>query len=275
MEPITEVVTPDGTFRTGCIAPSSAAVFAHIPVLADTVPILSVDKAKEYIDKKNYNSQDIFKGWIRNQGGRGSCNGYAGAKALQRARMIRRQKFAELSGEGLYAQINGGQDQGSMLYDAMAKIMATGVPTTASVPYEEYRFDRIKPAAWEEAKRFKGEELYAIKSEPELVTAHCLGFMVVVAVHAGSNWTRLTDTDMVPRSPGAGNHAVGVDDIRYSLQRSQFEYCHFGSWGESVHNQGYAWLSWNNHLATTVGYHGFYAIRSTIDDPQDQFPVVS
>lgn len=264
--------TKDGSFYTGCKVPSSPAAFASVPVLSSVVQPVTKEEAKRYCETKVFNARESFKGWVRNQGQRGSCNGYAGAKALQRARFRRRLPFAELSGEGLYAQINGGGDNGSLLVDGMNAITVNGVPTTRLVPHEEYRKNAIPAEAWQEAKRFRGEELYQLPNEAELVTALVLGFDVVVAVHVTNDWMQIDGNGLIPRCTGVGNHAVGVHDIRYSTQRGQFEFDHFGSWGTNLHEDGCAFLTWERHLSITVGYHGFYAIRSTTDDPQNPAP---
>jgi len=256
----------DGTVvYLGCNAPSSPRVFADVPHLKADYPHVSFADAKRYLETKVFSSKDWFADYIDNQGKRGSCNGYAGAKALERARARRRLERVPLSGEGLYAQINGGQDNGSQLVDGMRAIVEKGIPPKTLVPYEEYLYNRIDPKAWEAAKNYRGLELYQLKTEGDLITATVLGFDCVIAVHVNSDWMKMNPSGMIPPQPGPGNHAIGLDDIRYSKQKSRFEFLHYGSWGKDVHDNGYAWLSWDGHMKTTVGYHGFYAIRGTVD----------
>lgn len=266
-----DVVVIDGTvYRTGCIPVDDVNKLKAIPNLKDVgLPKITLEDAIEYCRSKTYFARNVFgAGWIGNQNGYGSCNGYAGAKALQRARFTRRLKPVVLSGEGLYGQINGGRDQGSMLVDGMKAIETTGVPTEATIPPRQLIYASRFPSNWkEEAGRFKADECYQLLDEMDLVTALVLDFQCVVGVHAGSNWTRMDANEMVPYSPGPGNHAVGVDDVRYRGDRFEFE--HYGSWGASVHKNGRAFLTWEGHLASTIRNHGFYAIRSTKDDPQD------
>jgi hypothetical protein len=42
----------------------------------------------------------------------------------------------------------------------------------------------------------------------------------------------------------------------------------FNSWGLRTGDQGYAWLTWRRHFASTVRYHRFNVCRTTTDDPQ-------
>lgn len=261
-----KIETEDGEFCTGLVAPASPAAFADVPTFSESVRVVSSGEARAYCsDLGRQPGRTRFGGYVRNQGSRGSCNGYAGAKALERARSRRYLDRVELSGEGLYAQINGNRDGGSLLVDGMRAIQANGVPPASMVPHEEYLYNRISAEAWREAAKYKAFECYQITNEAEMISALVLGFDVVVAVHAGRDFTTLRNDGTVPPSPGPGNHAVGVDDLRYSTTRSRFEFDHYGSWGLNVHDQGYAFLSWDDHLKYTVNNHGFYAIRSTID----------
>lgn len=267
------VVINGTVFRTGCNPVDDVNKLKAIPNLKDVgLPKVSLDEAIDYCKSKTYFARNYFTPeWIGNQGSYGSCNGYAGAKALQRARVKRRLNFIKLSGEGLYAQINGNEDNGSQLVDGMVTIGKTGIPTEEVVPPRSKIYVSQFPSNWKEvASHYKAEEAYALMDEEDLITALVLGFDVVVAVHVGNNWTSMNADGVIPYSPGPGNHAVGVDDIRYKNNRFEFE--HYGSWGTSIHANGRAFLTWEGHLKSTRQYHGFYAIRSTIDDKQE--PVV-
>lgn len=257
-------------YRTGCNPVKNVGRLKAIPNLKDVgLPKVTRAEAIEYCQTKTFFARNFFPAsWIGSQGNAGSCNGYAGAKTLQRARARRRLKFVPLSGEGLYAQINGNRDDGSQLVDGMEAMQNGGVPTEILIPPRSKIYMSQFPSGWkDEAARFKGDECYQLMDEWDIVTALVLGFDVVVAVHVGSNWTTMNSNQVIPYSPGPGNHAVGVDDIR--LKDNRFEFEHFGSWGTSIHSQGRAYLTWEGHLKTTRQYHGFYAIRSTTDDPLD------
>lgn len=206
------------------------------------------------------------KSWIRNQGGRGSCNGYAGAKALERARVLRGQRYVALSGEGLYAQINDGRDQGSMLDRGMKALTESGVPPESMVPREEYLWNRISSEAKENRSRFKAIEAYEVDDEDQLASGLALGFVGVVAVHFTGAMQRLDGNGVAGGGHGPGNHAVGVDDVH--VRNGKYEFDFFNSHGVSYGQDGRAWLTWERHFKTTIEYHAFYLIRSTIDDPK-------
>lgn len=261
------IETPVGEFKLGCAVPDSANVFADVPVFGDAVVPWTRDALVRYCASgERMRSRDRFgPKLVRNQGRRGSCNGYAGAKALERARLRRFLDYVELSGEGLYAQINDGRDNGSLLVRGMKALTENGVPRAADVQYEEYRKERISAEAWGRASQFKGFELYQLTTEAELATALASGFDCVVAVHVTNSWTQLTAGGYIPPANGLGNHAIGVDDVIYDAARGVFAFDHYGSWGTEIHEGGYALLTWEGHLRETVKHHGFYAIRSTND----------
>lgn len=208
--------------------------------------------------------------WIRNQGGRGSCNGYAGAKALERARVLRGQPRVVLSGEGLYAQINDGRDVGSMLDRGMKCLMEHGVPPEDMVRREEYLWRNISEQAKQARARFKAHEAFELDkdedAEDQLASGLAAGFMAVVAVHFTGAMQRLDAHGVAGGVEGPGNHAVGNDDVRVRGGRYEFDF--FNSHGLQYGDQGRAWLTWDRHYATTIKYHAFYLIPSTNDDPQ-------
>jgi hypothetical protein len=208
--------------------------------------------------------------YIRNQGGRGSCNGYAGAHTLEKARVKAGRKRVRLSGEGLYAQINGGRDGGSMLDRGMKAMTEAGVPPEALVPHEEYLWNRISSEAKAAMARFKALECYRVDTEDELASGLCAGFLGVIAVHVARGFESIDADGVVGRTDGPGNHAVGVDDIRFHNGEWQFDMVN--SWGRRYGDDGRGWVSWNRHLRTTSRYHAFYLVRGSIDDPEGDNP---
>ena len=93
---------------------------------------------------------DVFgDAWIKNQGPRGACAGYAAASAMERARARRGLDYVELSGDGIYAAVNRGVDQGSGLENNMVWLRDNGVPPASEVPKWEYRKSNITYTSYE------------------------------------------------------------------------------------------------------------------------------
>lgn len=263
------IETKTGEFKLACnpLHANDMPKLLAVSAFADAVPLMSFDAIKQHLETvPRVDTISRFGGYVKNQGRRGSCGGYAGAKALQRARVRRGLPFVSLSGEGVYAAANGGQDNGTLLVDVARVLEERGAPLEAEVPHEEYRMSAIPSAVWQRALSYRGHELYRVSTEQELATALALDFDCVVAVHVTDNWQKMLSDNLIPPCYGVGNHAVGLDNIRYNTRYSRLEYLHYGSWGSEMHVNGYAWLAWDWHLASTNPHHGFYAIRSTVDD---------
>ncbi len=206
--------------------------------------------------------------WIKDQDGVGACAGYAAASAMERARARRGLVYVELSGDAIYAAVNGGRDQGSGLENNMVWLRDHGIPPAELVPRHEFRKNKIPVQAYEEGKRFKGYECFAIRSELELASSIAAGFSSVIAVHAGNGG--LSSDDLIQWSNGVGNHSVCCDDLRYRNNTIEFQIPN--SWGLKWGDRGRGWLRWASHLSNPAKNHMFYAIRSTIDDSKSDNP---
>lgn len=255
-------------FGLGLLVPTTRPLRCR--PLSDSLT-LSFDAIRRILSNKERTPRrELFAGrdWIGNQGRYGSCNGYAGAKALEKSRVLRGLKHVKLSGEGLYAQINGGRDGGSMLDDGMEALEKNGCPTEATVKVREFYTPRTLPeAARHEMPRFKAADCFRIDTEIQLASAIAQDFMCVAAVHVGEAYQNLDRDGVRGASHGDGNHAIHCVDVR--IVDGEFQFDEAGSWDLDNGDQGYAWLTWRKHFISTVRNHAFYAIRSTIDDPQD------
>jgi hypothetical protein len=254
-----------GGVATGLLVPAWRVTTCSQYV--DAGPMWTRERIEEVLSHplRATRSQLFGDPWIRNQGNVGSCNGFAAASALERTRWLRGLPTVKLSGVGLYAAINGGQDRGSMLDDGMQWMQRQGVPPDSLVPEFEWRKSKILSEAWEEAKRFKGFECYGISSAEELASALAAGFVCVIAVHAGNGG--LSPDNVVDWGNGPGNHAVCCDDLRIRGGRYEFQIAN--SWGLNWGERGRAWLQWDRHLSQPIRSHFFYAVRAATDDPQE------
>lgn len=235
--------------------------------------MLSMDQIKSILDDPSRVAARMrfpSNQWIVNQGQVGSCNGMSCAKALQRARVIQGMGFVALSGEGAYAQMNGGRDQGSALSAGMKVMLENGIPPESMVPRFQWRWSAISQEAKDARVRFKAAECYAIESEMELASAIAMGFMCVIAVHASGNYSSLDSDGVSRQSLGSGNHSVGAQDVR--IRNGELQFDSFNSWGSNWGQGGCNWVTWKRHLSSTIRYHQFFAVRAAHDDPQGNNP---
>ena len=258
-------------YKLGCLVPEVRPM--SFAAYADAGPMLTKEQSLKILTDPNRTpSRKRFAGrtWIWNQGQVGSCNGYAGAGALARARVRRGLAYIKLSGESLYAQINGGRDVGSMLDDGMKAIQKTGVSPAELVRHETYLWRDVSAEARAAMSRFKAEECYRVDTEEELIAGLAMGFDGVLAVHVTRGFYNINSEGLVGNSDGAGNHAVCVDDVRFV--NGVFEFDMANSWDLTYGTQGRGYLRWRNHLSNTVKHHCFYLVRTTIDDPKGDNP---
>jgi len=253
-----------------CLGLTELSQVTSLPMYVSAGPMFTKEQINEAITDSFWVKAAAVFGdtWIKDQDGIGACAGYAAASALERAHARRGLPFIELSGDGIYAAVNRGVDQGSGLENNMVWLRDNGIPPAALVPRHEYRKSRIQAVAYEVAKRYRGFETYALKSELEMASAIVGGFSVVIACHAG-NGGRSPD-GLIDWSNGVGNHSVVMDDMR--LRNNTWEFQIANSWGLKWGDRGRGWLRWANHLSNPVKNHMFYAVRSTIDDPEGDNP---
>lgn len=255
-------------FGTGLMLPPAGRVCA-LPAFESRVPLLSEDQVRSLARSGAADGRKLFdRSMIKNQHNHGSCNGFAGAAALTRARIRRGLPRVDLSGAYLYSLINGGRDNGSMLDDGMEAVLSRGIATEATVKWNQIyptQYDKGKADA--EASQYKGFECYAVRlSESSwspfagLWTALAMGFDCVVAVHVGSRFTAVNSDGIAGADAGPGNHAVmcdGLAEINGKLYGTGVN-----SWGTEFGQDGRMQLG-EAHFGQTFGNHVFYAVRST------------
>jgi hypothetical protein len=265
-------VVADGpaTYHTGLLLPPAGFVSAF-PAYLSSGPMLPMDDIRARAASGAYRGSTKFdRSWIKNQRNKSSCNGFAEAAALSRARVRRGLLRVDLSGAYAYSLINRGRDNGSMLEDGMRAAGERGIAPEALVPWDAIYPHLYPAAAHEEAKRYKAFECYAVRSEVELFSALASGFDCVVAVHADNGFMRLDGDGVAGGGRGPGNHAVAADGLY--MVGSELVADGVNSWGTEYGADGRMGMTWARHFRTTTGNHVFYAVRSTTDDPQGTNP---
>lgn len=258
---------------TGCQVPDERPT--TMLSYGDVGPMLTRDQVLEIITSPTYRGgRKRFGPELIKQQENNSCNGQAGAGALERCRVEKGLPYVKLSGTGLYAQVSGGRDQGSMLDDGMHAMMSNGVP-----PYELcsdeylYRQDDMSQEAKQACGRFRAHECHRIDDEDMLLSALASDFFCVVAVHVGRNF-QVTQNGVINPSDGPGNHAVLLDGLVYDAGRFYEDMAN--SWGVREWGVGGRGLTnWDMHFRTTSRYHAFYAIRGALDDPENPLPPIA
>lgn len=262
MTDIPQIIDADGnTRRLGSLLPPPGFVSA-LPTFESEHPVWGDADIRRVIANSNRKpSRVVFDAsWVKNQGSHGSCNGFAGASALSKARVKRGLKRLDLSGAFLYSLINGGRDNGSILSDGMEAVQTAGICPESLVGVDQI-YQHLQPAnARTEAAKHKGLAAYPVQTKQGFRTALAAGFVVIVAVQAGPRFQTFNKNGIAYVDSGSGNHAVHVDDILniggtevYDMQNS---------WGTRFGQNGRLYLTWES-FEQPFSNHVFYAIAST------------
>ncbi len=267
-------------FKLGC-NPQPYGVKSGMPKLSDAIRIWTRQEIMDFLKTKPVKlrrKQFAGKDWIKNQGQIGSCNACASTGVLRRAAALNGvNSVPDLNWEFLYAQINGGSDNGSQLADANKELLTVGVPELT----QSHRFNRdiykqnYKQSDYDEAKKWRAERTFEIHTEEELATLVLGGTGAAdVAINVGNNFMNIDSNGCPGASSGPGNHAVGVQDVELVDGRLLFD--SFNSWDLDFGDNGYMYLEWNRHFVHTIQYHGFYAVLAVdVKSQDDSSPVVN
>jgi hypothetical protein len=275
--PDNPIINIDGQdFATGLWLPDKPDAYEK-PVLMSvgSSAFRDMQDVRDAVSNPNRTAADkLFpaKDWTRSQGPVSSCNGYAGAGALARARVRNGLDRVFLAGETLYSQINRGRDNGSGLKDGIEALVRTGVAPEGTCKAQTFYTESSLPKEAKDARhRFKAGEWHQANSEFELAVALASAFICVVAVHVGSGWRRFSG-DVLVGDNGVGNHAVVCDDVRFKPGSLTPEFRIPNSHGLSWGVDGVGWMLWDRHLSGPNKYHMFYAIRAVTQDPEAKNP---
>lgn len=218
-----------------------------------------------------------------NQGSQGSCVGWATAYAYKTFQEGLEENWAlditphQFSPAWIYNQINGGNDNGAFVSDAMALMQEKGVDTLVHFPYNASDYTtQPQAASFSRALRYKLTS-WSIVPQNDLDTIKqqlAQGKAVVFRVGIYDDFYQVSPSDPVYDQKGEtyrGGHAmaiVGYDDDKIDSQGYAGAFKFINSWGQSwgtyqddqdtSKGKGYGWISYrfaNYELA--AGFQAF------------------
>lgn len=149
-----------------------------------------------------------------NQRNCSGCVGWSEAGATMITRHRRGMKFERLSGAFTYAHINGGQDGGAMILDALESGEKYGHCLESEFDYPKLFLKQIPESAKQSALTRQSELAYPIDSFDEFWTAILLGFCVQHGVCVDGNFERF-DANGVSAARGRyANHSVYSSGVK-------------------------------------------------------------
>jgi hypothetical protein len=208
---------------------------------------------------------------VKDQNGKGACNGHAAASSLELARWIAGQPNHPLSAWFIYAILCNGIDRGSNIGQALELLTATGTCLDGSVPYATINPRRLSAAARAEATRNRVEIGSMMTTFEELMTATQLRRPFNFSIRVGGGFDDL-DADGCPRvSPGACNHAIagGYGAKRGKDGRWLIKWKN--SWATRWGLNGYAWIH-AGHVKNARWFEAYCVAAATEDEGDDSTP---
>lgn len=272
-----EIVGPEGNkIKLGLLTPDpnrESALFSNVGV---RIPLLTHTETRDIITSVfRKPSREIWgPDRIKDQDGRGACQGYASAYLEEKVRELDGQESVILSGDFSYSLVNGGRDRGSQLIDGFEAGMEIGYcpEDTPGLVRWEYRKSRMPRAAFEAAPRFRGHEGFVCRTEQEFTSAIAYGWVGVVAVHVAGAYSQLDRYGVSRGGNGVGNHAVCVDDVIWDAQLGLFKFDSPNSWRTTWGDNGRCYYTFAKHFARTIQTHKFYVFPSATIDSQGKNP---
>jgi hypothetical protein len=233
---VNEITLPDGsTRRLGNIAPKVSLKYSF-PVFGTDPTAVLIPRSEWDARLKEYESLDDFDPFlppVHDQNDIGQCNPEAATGGAEYMRNRQGLPYVKLSAADLYARINGGVDEGSLLEDAMQQIRDVGVGTAATSGVLWKNGSWKGPASAAERAKYKVTELYLCPTFDHQFSAALQGFVLVNGVLWADNYTPNAD-GWLPTKPSGnvGGHAImGYKPTKATQHGNTYGIWHQNSWG--------------------------------------------
>jgi hypothetical protein len=210
---------------------------------------------------------------VKDQDGRGACNGFAAATSLEWKRHLQGLPYVALSGWYVYAILCNGIDRGSSIDEALSLLVERGCGPESEVNYGIINPGKLTAKAHAEAKRFTLEIGARRKTFAELMTATQLRRPFNFSISAGQSGFNRLDADGCPStSGGTGDHAVTGGLGAKKCKDGQWAIKWQNSWSTQWGQDGFAWFK-ERHIRGQ-GWFDSYDIVAVGADPTDPAPVL-
>ncbi len=202
--------------------------------------------------------------YVHDQDGVGQCNADATAAAAEFIRECQGLPSIKLSAADLYARINGGGDNGSLLEDAMAEMTGRGIGTAETCGLL-WRHD-MRFASEAERARFRVLECWLCPTFDHCMSAVLSGFALISGVMWFDNFKPDGDGWLPARgSGGGGGHAVfGYKPV---MRHGEFGIAHQNSWTPGWGVGGRCVFPERMYSVGDIG--GWWAVRQMVTEAGD------
>lgn len=261
-------VLVDGKVRVlAALPPTQADLAARKKMTRFTDAVHPVIPRKDWVEFDD----DISDLPVLDQDGHGSCVGHGSVSAFQHSwNRSGYDASVRFSACWIYGLINGGQDNGAIVQDAIQVMVSKGVCLESTVP-ENMIYQRNFPAAAAaEAAHYRAQDYYLIDTPDEIGTAVQLRY----AVSTGKNVYGNFDPDAQgvlppPRGGVQGGHcmcAVGgmkqINGVWHVKEKN--------SWGTKWGAGGNCWVPLDAYYSDQNGH--FVVVHPSQDNPDQPIP---
>lgn len=248
-----------GNIRPLGLIPGDPRRMQAVPLMADTDLI----PESEWVEFNDWPAE--IK--IKDQNGRGACNGHAAATAIEVARFVAGMPHVPVSAWYIYAILCQGRDNGSMILDALNLTKEDGAAPESLVKYGIINPGLLTPEAHAAASRYKIEIGSRLTTAAQIGSAVQRKQSINLAVAVTGSFNRL-DSDGVPGlSRGACNHAVHVGLGMKKSKAGKWLVLCSNSWTTQWGDSGFCWFPVD--FLPTANYFEAYAVRAVVDDTAD------
>jgi hypothetical protein len=204
---------------------------------------------------------------IKDQNGRGACNGFAAALGTETTRYVAGMPHIPLSGWYVYSILCNGVDRGSMILDALELLQERGCSPEDQVKYGVINPRQLTAEAHKEAPRFKVEIGERLTTYQQLGTAIQRRQSINLAVCVGNAFNNL-NSDGVPQLGRSWcNHAVHVGLGMKRAKDGSWLALMANSWTTQWGQNGFCWLPLK-YIPTASAFEA-YTLRAVVDDTAD------
>ena len=242
----------------GLVPPLSSSV---LPVGNFSVPLVPERDWQEF----DLTTDPGYPLAIKDQNGRGACNGHATAEAMELARWIHGQPYVPLSGWFPYAILCGGWDRGSSIGEALTLILTKGLAPESTVDYGIINPTRLSPTAYAQALNFTCEVGTPLDTWEQIMSAVQLKLGGVnLSIRVGGRFD-LDSEGVVSLSRGTGNHAICAGHGAKRLRNGEWAIKWQNSWTHTWGDHGFAWYT-QQHW-DLQNYREAWVIRTPKENP--------
>lgn len=218
------------------------------------------------IPESQWTEQDFrsYSPPVKDQDGEGACVGFSSTTVHQTSRAMQGMTFVSLSCGHLYGQINGQQDGGAVVEDALTTLEKVGQCTTATVDDMTWQQRHWPSGAAAEAARFRVEIGGQVTTFEEICSLLELAQISTIGVDIGRNFHPSSAGVLPDLSGSGGGHALPVLGKR--LISGRWHLIIRNSWSVTWGDHGDCYMP-RSYIDQAGGGH--YHVVASRDDPND------